>query len=58
MKGIKNHGERAVTDIYREYTQLEDMKVLGELNRDSLTISHKKGALRSITSIKENREEN
>ena len=29
------------------------MKVMGSLNPDSLTISHKKGALRAINLIKE-----
>ena len=54
-KGIKKHGEIAVAAIYKEYTQLEYMKVMGALNPDSLTISQKKGALRSINLIKEKR---
>ena len=41
--------------IYKEYTQLEYMKVMGALNPDSFTISHKKGALRAIKLIKEKR---
>ena len=52
-KGIKKHGEIAVASIYKEYTQLEYMKVMGALNPDSLTISQKKGALRVINLIKE-----
>ena len=28
-KGINKHVERAVADIYKEYTQLEYMKVMG-----------------------------
>ena len=54
-KGIKKHGEIAVAAIYKEYTQLEYMKVMGALNPDSLTISQKKGALRAINLIKEKR---
>ena len=53
-KGIKTHGERAVEAIYKEYTQLEYMKVMGALNPDSLIISHNKGAPRAINLIKEN----
>ena len=53
MKGIKKHGEREVTATYMEYTQLEDMEVMGSLNPDSLTISQKKGALIAINTIKE-----
>ena len=51
-KGIKKHGEIAVAAIYKEYTQLEYMKVMGALNPDSLTISQKKGSLRAIKLIK------
>ena len=32
--------------MYKEYTQLEYMNVMGALNPDSLTISQKKGAVR------------
>ena len=52
-KVIKKHGERAVEAMHKEYTKLEDMKVMRELNLDSLTISQKKGALRAINLIKE-----
>ena len=41
-KGTKKHGEREVADMYKEYTQLEEMKVMGELNPYNLTISQKK----------------
>ena len=37
-EGIKKHGGRAVASMYKEYTQLEKMKVMGALNPDSLTI--------------------
>ena len=36
-KGIKKHGERAVSAMYKEYTKLEDMKILGDLDPDRLT---------------------
>ena len=39
--------------MYNEYTQLEDMKLMGALNPESLTISKNKGALRAINLIKE-----
>ena len=51
--GIKKHLEKAVADIYKEYKQLESMKEMGALKPDSLTISQKKGALRTINPIKE-----
>ena len=38
-KGIKKHGEIVVAAIYKEYTQLEYMKVMGALNPERLTIS-------------------
>ena len=41
--------------MYKKYTKLEDMKVMGALNPDSLTRSQKNGALRAINSIKEKR---
>ena len=54
-KGIKKHGESAVAATYKEYTQLEDKKVMGVLKPESLTRSQKKGALRAINLIKEKR---
>ena len=51
-KGIRKHGERAVASMYKEYTQLEDMKAMEALNPDRLKISHKKGELRSMNLIK------
>ena len=57
-KGIKKHGERAASAMYKEYTQLEDMKVMGALNSDNLTRPQNKGALRAINLIKENGSEN
>ena len=54
-KGIQKHGEGAVEAMYKEYTQLEEMKLMVELKPDSLTRSQNKGALRSINLIKEKR---
>ena len=54
-KGIKKHGEIEVTVMYKEYKQLEYMKVMRSLNPDSLTISQNKVALRYINLIKEKR---
>ena len=51
-RGIKKRGEREVVAIYKEYTQLEYMKVMGGLNPYSLTISQKKVSLRVINLIK------
>ena len=48
-------GERELTAMYKEYTQLEDMKLMGALNPDSLKRSQKKGTLRTINLIKEKR---
>ena len=50
-KGIKKYGERVVEAMNKEYIQLEDMKVMGSLNPNSLTISQNKVALRSINLI-------
>ena len=41
--------------MYKEYTQLEDIKLTRALKPDSLTRSQKKGSLRDINSIKEKR---
>ena len=50
-KGIKKHGEIAVAAMYKEYTQLEDIKVMGELNPDNLTIPQNEVALSAINLI-------
>ena len=44
--------------MYNKYTQLEEMRVMGALGPNSLTISYKKGALRAIILIKKNGLEN
>ena len=51
-KGIKKHGDRVVASMYKEYTQLEDIKVMGELKHYNLTRSQKKVSLRAINLIK------
>ena len=44
-KFIKRHGNRAVSAMYKAYTKLKDMKLMGALDPDSLKISQKKGSL-------------
>ena len=38
-KGIKIHNESAIASMYKEYTQLEEMKVMVVLDPESLTKS-------------------
>ena len=52
-KGIKIHGKRTTESMYKEYTQLEDMKVMRSLEPGILTKSQKIGSLRAINLIKE-----
>ena len=52
-KDINNHGEIVLAEMYKEYKQQEDMKLMGELDPDSLTIPQKKGSLRVINLIKQ-----
>ena len=40
-KGIKIYGGREVAAMYKEYMQLEDKKLMGEMDLDSLTTSKK-----------------
>ena len=54
-KEIKKHGEIEVEYMYKEYTKLEGMDVMGALDLNSLTRSQKKGALRAINLIEEKR---
>ena len=51
-KGIKLLGEKAVAAIFKEYKQLDDLKVLGVLDPESLTVEQKRKALRAINLIK------
>ena len=57
-KGIKRNGEKAIAETFKEYTQLEYMKVMGELEPGSLKKSQKRGALSAINLIKEKDLEN
>ena len=51
-KGIKKFGERAVAAIFKEYKQMQDLKVLGGVDVDKLTYKDKKKALRAVNLIK------
>ena len=42
-KGMTIHGEWVVAAIYKEYTQLEVVQMMGALDLDSLTKSQKRG---------------
>ena len=44
--------------MYKEYTQLEAMKVMGALKHGIIIISQKKGSLKSINMTKEKRNRN
>ena len=52
-EGINIHSERAIADMYKAYMKLEDTKVMGALDSDSITKSKKSGTLRAINLIKE-----
>ena len=47
-KDIKNHVERAVAAMYKEYKKMGDMNVMWELKPNSLIISQKKVELGNI----------
>ena len=51
-KGIKLYGAKAVAAMFKEYKQLDDLKVLGRLNPDLLTPEQKRNALRAVNLIK------
>ena len=51
-KGIKCHGEKSISSMYKYNTQIEYMKVMRELELDSIKKSQKRGALRAINLIK------
>ena len=54
-KGLKMFGERAVAAMFKEYKQLDDMKVLRRARKIDLTIDNKRRALRAINLIKDKR---
>ena len=51
-KGIKLYWAKAVAAMFKEYKQLEDFKVLGRINVESLSHDLKRRALRAINLIK------
>ena len=51
-KGIKLYGAKAVTAMFKEYKQLDDLEVLGRINPDLLTFKQKRTALRAVNLIK------
>ena len=51
-KGIKLYGAKAVAAMFKEYKQLDDLKVLGRLNPESLQPEQKRKALRAVNLIK------
>ena len=52
-KGIKLFKERAVSDIVKEYTHLDNVNVVVPKNSDVLTPEQKRKSLRSVKFIKE-----
>ena len=52
-KGIKLYGERAIAALFKEYEQLDNMKVFGKVDKSILTPEVKKKVLRAINLIKE-----
>jgi hypothetical protein len=54
-KGIKLFGPKAIAAMFKEYKQLNDLKVLGRINVDALSPEQKRKALRAVNLIKEKR---
>ena len=54
-KGIKTFGDKAITAILGEFSQLNDMKVVEPLDPDALTPQKKRDALRTVSLLKEKR---
>ena len=54
-KGIKLFGARDVSAMFKEYKQLQDMKVLGQINPNSISSEQKIKALRETNFFKEKR---
>ena len=52
-KGIKTFGDKAITAILGEFSQLNDMKVVEPLDPDALTPQKKRDALRTVSLLKE-----
>jgi Reverse transcriptase (RNA-dependent DNA polymerase)/Zinc knuckle len=53
--GIKKHGQVAIDALFEEFSQLHDLGVFLGQDRNKLTASEKRGALRAINVIKEKR---
>ena len=51
-KGIKIPSKREISAMYKYYTQLEDMNVMGELEPNRTTKPEKRGSLQAINRIK------
>ena len=54
-KGTATYGKRAVDAIFKEFAQLDDLKVFGLLKPSKLTRAQKRMALRVIVLVKEKR---
>ena len=54
-KGIKLFGPKAIAAMFKEYKQLNDLKVLGRIDVDALSPEQKRKALRAVNLIKEKR---
>ena len=54
--GIKQFGDRAVAALLQEFAQLDGKDVLDPINFNSLSPNQRKGALRAISLIKEQRD--
>ena len=52
-KGIKKYGKKAVEAIFKEFAQLDDLKVFGPLRVNELTREQRHSALRAIVLVKE-----
>ena len=53
MKEIKMHSEKSIAAIYKECTQIEDMKVMRSLHTKSLIKPQIRGALCKINLVRE-----
>jgi hypothetical protein len=53
--GIKKHGQVAIDEFFKEFTQLHDLRVFLAQDATTLTTLEKQGALRAISVVKEKR---
>ena len=54
-KGIDIFGKQSVAEILKEYRQIHDMNVIGDMDSSTLSTLHNKDNLNAINVIKENR---